>query len=325
MTEAKLGLLFSELSSDSLVFGLLLLCLALFMLGGPAVLIDGLPGLARLRELWSVWWFMGAFCVYRAAARSHLYVPLARWLGVRGLAEARKFSTQCMGLQIHLSSAVFLYFYIRNKPWYRDIDRILEGCPLEPVEPMEPAVLLFFMAHMGYNASSLVFCLTERGRRDFWQLVVHHATALALLGMGYFSGFLRHGCLVLFVSDASDWLVCLAKMVNYTGHRPATFTAWACLVTCWLYTRCYLLPFWVLRNMLSRATLTYMTRGGPLGVAVLVVVNYYWAFLMIRMLGKYLSKDTMVDLSETPSITRSSNVSPREDEIPSDLRHCHRM
>eukprot|EP00996_Jenningsia_fusiforme_P000488 NODE_1429_length_1532_cov_32.590695_g1290_i0.p1 GENE.NODE_1429_length_1532_cov_32.590695_g1290_i0~~NODE_1429_length_1532_cov_32.590695_g1290_i0.p1 ORF type:complete len:390 (-),score=68.20 NODE_1429_length_1532_cov_32.590695_g1290_i0:363-1481(-) len=243
-------------------------------------------------------WVFGFFCLYRMLVNYHVLQPLAFWLGAPDLGSARKFAQQALNMQLHLVSAVMLYRYLQQKYWYHDIGRIWDNWN----EDIDPYLMLLYMLQCGYHANSLAFHFTDEVRADFLIMFVHHAATFALILVSYLTNEVRYGSLVLLLTDSSDVIGCLTKMSHYTMHRNFSVVLLPLLITAWFYTRCWLLPFWVVLSIPGEAA--YKNVGIPGVIAyiallgTLVALNYMWNWLMVKMAWNAIFNNDKTDLSE---------------------------
>eukprot|EP01001_Neometanema_parovale_P006621 NODE_2970_length_1304_cov_231.419136_g2821_i0.p1 GENE.NODE_2970_length_1304_cov_231.419136_g2821_i0~~NODE_2970_length_1304_cov_231.419136_g2821_i0.p1 ORF type:complete len:376 (-),score=56.74 NODE_2970_length_1304_cov_231.419136_g2821_i0:112-1239(-) len=253
-------------------------------------------------------WFLVAFCLYRMVFNYHFSQPLAVWLGAPDVSNARKFSQQFMNLQFHsLSAIMLLFYYLPKQPYFYVIERIWETDEQGGWTNirLEPEFMILYMAHIGYHMNSLIFHFTDEVRRDFLQMLVHHTATVALLLISFKLNLCRWGALVLLVSDASDVCGCITKMCTYTTHRRLALVTYPFLVIVWGYTRCWLLPFWIVRQVFAQSSFEHATGIVVWSTGILLVIlsalNFFWFILLLRMGFTAIVKFKVTDLSEYQS------------------------
>eukprot|EP01105_Mastigella_eilhardi_P015474 TRINITY_DN3542_c0_g1_i1.p2 TRINITY_DN3542_c0_g1~~TRINITY_DN3542_c0_g1_i1.p2 ORF type:complete len:377 (-),score=120.32 TRINITY_DN3542_c0_g1_i1:8-1138(-) len=165
------------------------------------------------------------------------------------------------------------------------------------------AMKLFYMVQLGYHADSLVrHLLWERARRDFWEMLLHHLVACALVLFSYLSNFLRVGILVFLVHDACDVFICALKIiVEVGGHNVAMVVCYVLLMCTWVYCRLFAFPLLVI----APSVLVPLRVLGPRSIGpllffnslllVLLALHVYWCCLLLRMGGGYLGRGIIKD------------------------------
>ena len=110
-------------------------------------------------------------------------------------------------------------YCLLDKPWLTDLRHCWYGYPWHPVSP---AVWWYYMTAMTYFWSLCVSQFIDVKRKDFWQLMVHHVTTLALMAFSWTCNLTRMGTLVLLVHDCADVFLEAAKACRYAIHITYT-------------------------------------------------------------------------------------------------------
>lgn len=294
----------------SLTMNVVLFSYIVYPPGGFSALTPQYPSWYDLKY---AFWFLQFFCIYRMIFNYHFAQPLAFALGATDNKNQRKFSQQFMNMQLHLVSTIWLWLYLRAEPWYHDIELLFVGFP----NRMEPHFLILFMLHIGYHTNSLLFHFTDELRADFVAMLLHHVLTVFILIEGHMSNCHRYGALVLFINDIADVITALTKIMNYTMHQKIAVGLLPILTASWIYTRCYLFPFWVIPSLWSKTTIeaipTYHRYSGFVVFAILVVLNYMWLFMLLRTVYNALIKKKVIDFTEQKV--------PKENAVSGEGRH----
>lgn len=141
----------------------------------------------------------------------------------------------------------------------------------------------------------------EKPRKDFRELVFHHAVTMALIFLSYRFHFAAMGLAVFITMDVSDFFLAASKILNYM-HSPFTGPFFLVFMAVWIYLRHYL----NLRILYS--VLTEFATVGPFDLnwetqqykcwilqgitfallLALQLVNAYWLFLILRIAYRYV-------------------------------------
>ena len=125
----------------------------------------------------------------------------------------------------------------------------------------------------------LVWQLKDLGRRDFWEMFVHHALVVVLLVSSYAGNFILVGCATLFYHDITEIFLELAKIFRYFQMQTMcdlTFTIFAAV---WGLCRLCYFPSRVIRSTLYESGGTISTFAWWFFNALLgciLALNVYW-------------------------------------------------
>uniref|UniRef100_A0A674MIP5 Ceramide synthase 3b n=1 Tax=Takifugu rubripes TaxID=31033 RepID=A0A674MIP5_TAKRU len=181
--------------------------------------------------------------------------------------------------------AVALY----DKPWLYDLREVWAGFPKQS---MLPSQYWYYILEMGFYVSLLLSLSFDVKRKDFKEQVIHHTATLTLLSFSWISNYIRIGTLVMAVHDCSDILLEGAKVFNYaTWHRTAN-AMFVVFTVVFMVSRIIIFPFWLIH-----CTWVYPLDHYPpffgyyffnVMLMVLQLLHIYWAFLISRMVYKFI-------------------------------------
>ena len=78
------------------------------------------------------------------------------------------------------------------------------------------SVAAFYLLYFSRYVSNLVFVLlVDLRRKDFWEMVIHHAVTALLVGLSFVGIFWRVGLVIMVLLDIGDPPLHLAKMFKY--------------------------------------------------------------------------------------------------------------
>ncbi|CAG5958068.1 unnamed protein product [Menidia menidia] len=218
-----------------------------------------------------------------------------------------------------------------DKPWLYNLREVWASFPKQSLLPSQ---YWYYLLELGFYLSLLLSLTFDVKRKDFKEQVVHHIATITLLSFSWISNYIRIGTLVMVIHDSSDILLEGAKVFNYAKwHRTANglFVVFTAL---FMFTRLVIFPFWLIH-----CTWVYPLELFPaffgyyffnIMLLVLQFLHVYWAFLISRMLFKFifskLEGDDRSDEEEDDSDTmreKKTNLSYRNASGPRGRANGH--
>ncbi|CAD2213757.1 TLC domain containing protein, putative [Angomonas deanei] len=147
-----------------------------------------------------------------------LYGSLA--LSRRNQKKILKFQNQLWLCIFYILSTYFGYYVQKDKPWFTlplNTESALHLLLPHPWTPPQEMVVYYYYGLAFYLSElfSLIFIEHRIKRSDFIEYCVHHVTTLLLMICSYIGWEHRFGAYVLFIHDASDIMLSLAKCTHY--------------------------------------------------------------------------------------------------------------
>ncbi|KAM6937162.1 ceramide synthase 2 [Xenentodon cancila] len=176
-----------------------------------------------------------------------------------------------------------------DKPWLYNLKEVWAEFPKQS---MLPSQYWYYLLEMGFYLSLLLSLTFDVKRKDFKEQVIHHIATLTLLSFSWISNYIRIGTLVMAVHDSSDILLEGAKMFNYAKWHQTANAIFVVFTLLFMITRLVIFPFWLIH-----CTWVYpVERFAPffgyyffnIMLMVLQILHIYWAFLISRMVYKFI-------------------------------------
>uniref|UniRef100_A0A3B3BI68 Ceramide synthase 3b n=1 Tax=Oryzias melastigma TaxID=30732 RepID=A0A3B3BI68_ORYME len=176
-----------------------------------------------------------------------------------------------------------------DKPWLYNLKEVWAEFPKQS---MLPSQYWYYHLEMGFYLSLLLSLTFDVKRKDFKEQVIHHIATMTLLGFSWVSNYIRIGTLVMAVHDSSDILLEGAKVFNYAKRYQISNAMFVAFTAVFMVTRLVFFPFWLIH-----CTWVYpLDRFEPffgyyffnLMLMVLQILHVYWAFLISRMVYKFI-------------------------------------
>jgi len=172
-----------------------------------------------------------------------------------------------------------------------------------------PSFKFFYLLYGGRYLAQLLSVFIEPKRKDFLQMVIHHSATAVLVPLSYCTGYVRIGAAVMLLLDPADPPLHAAKMCKYmTGGNISSRWQWLAdrwlevFAVAFLGTRCGMYPYIVWSAAIEAPQIIDHSKdpGVIFGaympdefaaislLAVLMVLQFYWASLLIKVVAKAL-------------------------------------
>ncbi|XP_030621502.1 ceramide synthase 2 isoform X2 [Chanos chanos] len=206
---------------------------------------------------------------------------------------------------------------LHDKPWFYDLKEVWVAYPKQS---MLQSQYWYYILEMSFYWSLLLSITFDVKRKDFKEQIVHHLTTLALLAFSWCANYIRVGCLVMLVHDASDVFLESAKLFNYAKWEKTCNTIFVMFAIVFMVTRLIIFPFWIIH-----CTWVYPLDYTPpffgyylfnVMLVILLLLHIFWAYLILRMLKKFLFGSLTKD-------ERSDNEEEEDDEEDSTTTEDH--
>lgn len=136
--------------------------------------------------------------------------PIAIRAGIKSRAKQSRFMEQYYtAIYFGILGPFGLYVMSRTPVWYFNTKGMLEGFPHTTHEGMVKA---YYLIQASYWAQQMIVMLLmlEKPRKDFKELVLHHAITLSLIWLSYAFHFTYMGFAVYITHDISDFFLAVS-------------------------------------------------------------------------------------------------------------------
>uniref|UniRef100_A0A8C3B0L4 Ceramide synthase 4a n=1 Tax=Cyclopterus lumpus TaxID=8103 RepID=A0A8C3B0L4_CYCLU len=159
-------------------------------------------------------------------------------------------------------------------------------------EPVAEAHYWYYILEMGFYLSLLLCVSVDVKRKDFKEQVIHHIATIFLIGFSYCANYVRVGTLVMLVHDSSDFFLESAKMFHYAGWTRTCDSLFVIFSLVFLVTRLVVFPGRVVHTTLVVSLEFFQPFFGYYFFNALLLVlqalHIFWAYLILRMLYKFV-------------------------------------
>ncbi|RYP73784.1 hypothetical protein DL770_007710 [Monosporascus sp. CRB-9-2] len=192
--------------------------------------------------------FFVAFCVVlcigiRAALMRHVLAPLGRHWGISKKKDVTRFSEQ--GWMLAYYSVLWplgMYLYCKS-PYYLNMKELWTNWPQRELDGLMKGYIL---AQWAYWVQQVISVNIEARRKDYWEMIVHHAITISLIAACYAYHQTQVGHLILVLMDVIELIFPLAKCLKYLGFTTLCDVVFGVFLFVWVWTRhvFYLMTCW---------------------------------------------------------------------------------
>lgn len=219
-----------------------------------------------------------------------------------------KFIDCSFKLICHIIFAIVGLSVTLPKPWLWDTTLCYKDFANQKI----PFDLWFYhMLILAYYWAITVEELPKPGGKgsDKMQMILHHTLTILLTAFSYTAGHFRMGGLIIFVHEYSDIALLAAKTCHYAGYDEPTEMLFIAFVILWFLTRCFILPFWLMRSIFwemppSFNQLSIKIQKG--WMIILFSLTMYWTGLVIRTVVRKFTGKGLQDVRSAPEDTSDS-------------------
>lgn len=203
-----------------------------------------------------------------------------------------------------ISGTAGLWVMYQEPTWFFNSIHYWIGYPHLTFTTLFKAYYLLQLAYWLQQVIVLVLGL-ERPRKDFHELIAHHAITISLIVSSYHFNYTRIGNAVFITMDVSDTFLSFAKMLNYSPKtQRASEIAFIWFIIVWTFTRHYLFVFKIMKPVWEDyfrvlAVGTDLKRGYVVNkemfwimfslLALLQALCIFWYFLILRIMFRFVT------------------------------------
>ena len=213
----------------------------------------------------------------------------------------RKATETCWRALIYLILFVYGLFVIQRNPWFGDYT---SWRPNFIKHQFTWELKVYYFAEITFYFSLLFSQFSDTKRKDFAQQFVHHVVTLVLLLGSYILSMYRFGAVIMFIHDTADFWLESAKLTNYAKMQKVCDVLFGIFAILFFVTRVIYYPGWVAysyfyyNNDVNSIVMNTIVCFN----FVLLFLNFYWGYLVLRLAFKVLSgksaKDSRSDTEE---------------------------
>eukprot|EP01097_Dermamoeba_algensis_P007896 TRINITY_DN5099_c0_g1_i1.p1 TRINITY_DN5099_c0_g1~~TRINITY_DN5099_c0_g1_i1.p1 ORF type:complete len:291 (-),score=46.40 TRINITY_DN5099_c0_g1_i1:240-1112(-) len=250
--------------------------------------------------------FVVTFALVRYYLDVSLFASLASWVlspanlrrkNQKFSKQSFKFRTTCWKFVSYVFLSSIAIYLLKDQAFIYDTILLWRGWPREVFFP-EP-LRIFYLCELGFYIYSTLILPFEPIQNDKLAMYAHHLATITLIVLSYLLGFWKIGLLLMVLHDVSDPILEFSRLVFSMGEHGEQMAQYpfALFAFVFILTRCYYLPFVIIRSVWFEAMDNirpelsnlpyYPTYYGLLFfLLVLQTLHVYWTFLILKMINK---------------------------------------
>ena len=164
----------------------------------------------------------------------------------------------------------------------------------------KPAQKFLYLVELSWYLCGIFRLCTEPRKKDFKQMLVHHASTIGLIGFSYKLHMLRIGVVIYTLHNISDPLLQAAKLFKYCGSERGATGLFVPFALSFFVSRLILFPMLCYYTIFygpgyQRQELYKQEAFSMVLLVLLIPIHMYWFYLIVRIAIKSIAKGTTDD------------------------------
>ncbi|EYB93091.1 hypothetical protein Y032_0186g1074 [Ancylostoma ceylanicum] len=276
-----------------------------------------------------------ALLILRILLESFVFLPIG-WIGgwissplmPRGFTGKSKFKrvAECAWrFSFYVCAWIAGLLILLKEPQLKDVSECWRGWPHHNISS---AVWWYYIIEASFYWALFIgtLCVDVR-RADFVQMMLHHGITIALLYVSWSMNMVRVGTLVLFVHDAADIFIEIAKIVRYANWQTTLNVLFVIFIVVWTATRLVFYPFWIIRSVwfdapeLIQSSYRWtnlwqrplVPRLLMVMLSSLLVLHIFWTYVILKVAYKSVQGGELDDVREESDSDEDNAAKTKED------------
>lgn len=284
--------------------------------------------LEHFASLWIAVPIFFAFFVVGLVLKKVVFPFVGRALGipVANKKKQRKFSNQMWLFLFYVGNTYFGYLVQKNKPWWgfpMSTDNMIGFFHDFPAKP-DDLMLLYYAVGLAFYTSEIFSLFFETRRSDFYEYLAHHIATIILIAMSFAGRDHNMGSHIIFIHDASDIFLTLAKSAHYVNYQLIVNVSFVLFTAGFIFFRLVCLPMFLyvcfyVTPLVRKATVNFFTLAFLL-MFVLQLLHVYWFALIVKtifrlIVGKKGDTRSDSDVDDAPKKKKERRGEPEKKKI----------
>ncbi|QDZ20328.1 ceramide synthase [Chloropicon primus] len=204
----------------------------------------------------------------------------------------------------YYSVSVFCCFRVFGQErWFYDLKYL--WTLMENYET-KPAQKFLYLVELSWYLCGIFRVWYEPRKKDFKQMLVHHAATITLLGISYVLHQLRIGVVIYTLHNVADPLLQFAKLFKYCGSELGATALFVPFALAFFVTRLIMYPMLCYYTIFFgpgyQRNLYYPSEIFSMGLLCLLIpIHTYWFYLIVKVAIKSISNNGKTDDSRSDS------------------------
>ena len=178
----------------------------------------------------------------------------------------------------------------------------------------KPAQKLLYLVELSWYLCGMFRLFVEPRKKDFKQMLVHHASTIGLIGFSYSLHQLRIGVVIYTLHNLADPLLQAAKLFKFCGSEFGATALFVPFAIAFFISRLILYPmlryYTIFYGPGYQRKELYKQEAFSMGLLLLLIpIHAYWFYLIVKIVIKSISKG-QTDDNRSDSDSEDEYVEP---------------
>lgn len=223
------------------------------------------------------------------------------YLGYRNIQFKTEVENARLGLSfyrlLYFASAVFVgFFVLRYENWVFDMKELSK-----PLSSIPERFKFYYKYATSFYLVEIATIFFEPGKKDFYQMLLHHIVTLTLMALSYNKKIIKFGLAILLLHDVSDPLLELCKIENRFKNTMMANIVFCIFAIVFMAMRLVIYPSKILLTVyhtLWRKGITYSEIIVLIFLFALQIMHLIWTKFIIIILLKVFKNENATDVRE---------------------------
>jgi len=196
----------------------------------------------------------------------------------------QKFETSAWKAFVYVTMIIFGLYALWNEPHFLDNSEVAKNWP----KAFPPKIEWYYIITMSQYVHASIVIFWQPKQSDFFEMMIHHAATLFLLGFSYVSAWYEIGTRLIIITDSADPIMELAKCFLYGGYHWFADVGFGVFAVVFILTRVISFPFYCI---IPSINYRYVNNGGAVPfwnfnffwVLTLYGIFLFWTYLILKM------------------------------------------
>ncbi|KAG9296534.1 hypothetical protein G9A89_015126 [Geosiphon pyriformis] len=189
-----------------------------------------------IEDAYFVFFWVALFTLLRASAMEYILIPIGRQSGIKSNSRCTRFAEQGWSfLYYSIFWTLGMYIMYHSPHWF-DTTQFWKGYPHSRLNYLTK---WYYLVQFAFWLQQVFVLQIEKRRKDFAEMIAHHAITISLMGLSYIFNYTRIGNAVLCIMDFADIILPLAKMLKYLNFTKMCDILFGVFMVSWVITRHY--------------------------------------------------------------------------------------
>eukprot|EP01103_Thecamoeba_quadrilineata_P014893 TRINITY_DN4550_c0_g1_i1.p1 TRINITY_DN4550_c0_g1~~TRINITY_DN4550_c0_g1_i1.p1 ORF type:complete len:270 (+),score=48.14 TRINITY_DN4550_c0_g1_i1:120-929(+) len=257
--------------------------------------------------LYAAFFFLARYLLF-----NFIFQPFARKSGIVEKKALLKFCESAFKVVYYLPVWVVGFYLASTNGWLTDTKELWRGYPNQPI----PSILeTFYEFQLGfYIFLQITHVFFDVKQKDYYALLIHHFTTIALISLAWWYSYFRIGVVVFFTMDLVDVFLEVARVFHYLKYDTVANFFFVSLILSWFFFRVFLFSYLVITSAWFEAleihilekfdyTMTTWYLFNAL-LWVILVLQVYWMYYLVLAAKNIIAKGkiaNVLDIKEEKS------------------------